>query len=123
MRRSSTNGPDFSAVDSREQAQRLVERGELVPLMLLSERFGGNPTAENIVFVPPFAAEMKAETDETIVMPLVADGKVTRYRAEPEYSGRSFVPIAIKIVASDPADFTCDLAIWGDALSREPAAD
>ncbi|MDP3855986.1 hypothetical protein [Phenylobacterium sp.] len=112
-------GPDYSHVDTREKAERLVERGKLVALLLLPEQFGGDWRAENIVFVPPFAADLKTRVDENIIIPLAIEGKVTRYRAEPEHAGRSMVPIAVKLVASDPADFTYNMAIWGDALGRE----
>jgi hypothetical protein len=112
-------GPDYSTVDTREKAQRLVDRGELVKLLLLPEQFGGDGRAENVTYVPPFAAELKIEADKNIILPLASEGKVTRYRAEPEYSGRSMVPIAVKLLAYDPSDFTYDIAIWGEALDRK----
>ncbi|WP_255209052.1 hypothetical protein [Paraburkholderia youngii] len=40
--------------------------------------------------------------DRNIVAPLVQSGKVTRYKATPEYQGTSFIPIAIKVEASEP---------------------
>ncbi len=111
--------PDYSAVDSLDKVQRLVAAGELVPLLLLPEDFGGQAIKENTVYVPPFAADMKEGADRNIIGPLAAEGKVTRYRAEPEYAGTSFVPIAIKLVATEPANFTYDVAIWGAALGRD----
>ncbi len=113
------NGPDYSHIDSDDQVQRLVATGELVPLLLLPADFGGEPVRQNTVHVPPFVADLKADADRNIILPLAAEGKITRYRAEPEYAGRSFVPIAIKLIATDPANFTYDLAIWGAALTRE----
>ncbi len=112
-------GPDYSAVDTREKAQHLVDRGELVKLLLLPEQFGGDGRAENVAYVPPFAAELKIDTDTNIILPLALEGKVTRYAAKPEYSGRSIVPIAVKLLAYDPADFTYNIAIWGEALDRK----
>lgn len=111
-------GPDYSAVTSREDAVRLVATGELVPMLLLPEMFGGDSGPANIVFVPPFAAELKRRTDETIVRPLAADGKVTRYEAVPRYSGKSFVPVSVTVRAFDPGDFSETIAIWGEALSE-----
>jgi hypothetical protein len=112
------HGPDYSQVNSNDEVQRLAARRELVPLLLLPEAFGGEAISENTVYVPPFAAELKRDFDQNIIAPLAAEGKVTRYIAEPEYSGTSFVPVAIKLTASDPANFSYDLAIWGDALGR-----
>jgi hypothetical protein len=111
-------GPDYSHVDSLEKARRLASRGELVALLLLPEAFGGEARSENIVYVPPFAAELKADADENVILPLAAEGKITKYRADPEYAGKSFVPIALKLLAYDPSDFTYDIAIWGEALGR-----
>ena len=59
---------------------------------------------------------------EAWASPLVADSKVTSYEATPEYQGKSFVPIAIKIVASDPGSFTTAINIWGKALARKTDA-
>jgi hypothetical protein len=106
-------------LDSNDKVQGLVARGELVPVLLLPEIFGGQAEPANTVYVPPFAAELKREADQNIIAPLAAEGKIKSYIAEPEYSGRSFVPIAIQLIASDPADFTYDIAIWGEALGRD----
>lgn len=111
-------GPDYGHVDSVEKAQQLVARGELVPLLLMPEAFGGEAIEMNIAYVPPFVAEVKTSTDENIIRPLAAEGKIRRYSAMPEYSGKSFVPIALKLVASDPGSFTYDIAIWGEAIGR-----
>jgi hypothetical protein len=40
-------------------------------------------------------------------------------RRSPEYQGKSFIPIAIKIVASDPGEFSTTINIWGEALARD----
>ncbi len=53
-----------------------------------------------------------------MIAPLATEGKVTRYRAIPEYQGDSISPIAITIIASDPGEFTMTLNIWGKALER-----
>lgn len=50
------------------------------------------------------------------------EGLITQYSAEPEYQGRSFIPISIKIVASNPREFSSTIYIWGDALARAPNA-
>jgi hypothetical protein len=109
-------GPDFSSVDSLAKAQELARAGQLQKMLLLPEEFGGGDVPPNCVFVPAWVAEKKAETDNNIVRPLAADGKISTYRAMPQYQGKSFVPNAIKIDASDPGSFTLTIAIWGDAL-------
>ncbi|MFC4256301.1 hypothetical protein GRI97_10765 [Altererythrobacter xixiisoli] len=104
--------PDYAAVTSREAAQRLVEQGLLVPMLLLPEIFGGDAHPANVVFVPPFAAGIKQQADEDIIRPLVQAGKVTRYNAQPEYSGDSFVPVTIRVHASDPEEFSETIRVW-----------
>lgn len=116
---SSTRGPDFSNVDSREKAIAMVEKGELEPLHLMPLEFGGPDDARNIVYVPVGIADIKQDTDLNIIGPLVESGQVQSYVAIPEYAGQSFVPISLKIVASDPGRFESEIMIWGEALERE----
>ena len=113
-------GPDFSHVTSLAQAQELERAGVLEKLLVLPAVFGGrDDIPENILYVPVGLAEVKRGIDENVVRPLVEQGQITRYAAEPRYSGTSFVPIAITITASDPGSFTTTIAIWGEALSGE----
>lgn len=116
--RKKPKGPDYSAVTSREEAVRLAGRGELVPMLLLPEMFGGDDGPGNVVFVPPFAAELKRQADENVIRPLAAEGRITRYNAEPSYSGRSFVPVAVTVRAEDPGAFSQTIAIWGEGLAE-----
>jgi len=111
-------GPDWSHVDSPEKAKALVEEGVLVELLLLPEEFGGPRVPENIVYVPPFVEEMKYRTDMNIIRPLIMDGVATEYTATPEHVGPCMVPIAIRVEATEPGQFACNLAIWGAALGR-----
>jgi hypothetical protein len=110
------DGPDFSAVDSLAKAASLVRSGDLEKIFLLPLQFGGADIPENILYVPVGTAGVKARIDDNIIAPLVSEGKFSRYEATPEYQGRSFVPIAIKITASAPGKFTTTINIWGDAL-------
>ena len=112
-------GPDFRSVDSPAKAAEFVRIGQLQRILLLPAEFGGEDIAPNCVFVPAWAAEKKAEVDNNIVRKLVSEGKVSRYRASPVYQGKSFVPGAITIVASDPGDFSMTINIWGNALEKE----
>lgn len=110
-------GPDYRFV-SFAAAEALVQRGELVQLLLLPTMFGGSADPRNVVLVPPFVVEEKARIDGNIVAPLVGAGAVRRYTARPRYQGESVVPIAIVITASDPEQFTAIIKIWGDALEE-----
>lgn len=114
-----SDNPDFSHVDSRAKAEVLFHRGELEKLLLLPLEFGGEDSPDNTVFVPLGVVEIKANIDNEIIAPLVEDGEVSQYSVSPEYQGNSSVPIALKIIASDPAEFSTTINIWGEALSRE----
>jgi hypothetical protein len=114
-----THGPDFSTIDSREKALTLVERGELEPLYLMPPEFGGPEAPINIVYVPIGIADVKRGIDLNIIAPLVESGDVQNYSAVPEYRGRSFIPMSIRINASDPKRFESEINIWGEALDRE----
>ena len=119
FKKSKNPGPDYSHVDSVAKAEALWRNGEFVKLQLLPPIFGGTDVAHNIVFVPSFVLDLKQGIDENTVMPLVEEGKVTRYSASPRYQDKSVVPIAIEISATEPANFTASLAIWGEALTEE----
>jgi hypothetical protein len=121
MRPEPANGPDFSEVDSREKAEALHRTGVLAKLLLLAERFGGRGVPENVVYVPSWVVHHKARIDENVIVPLVASGTVTRYEAVPQYQGKSFVPIGIRITATEPGQFSATINIWGEALSRSGA--
>jgi hypothetical protein len=113
------DGPDFSAIDSREKAEALFRRGQLEKLFLLPTEFGGQDVPQNYLFVPLGVAGVKAGIDRNIILPLVREGKVIDYKVTPEYQGKSFIPIAIKIIASEPGEFTTTINIWGEALGRD----
>ena len=121
-RRSLSTGPDFSEIDSLAKAEELLRRGELEKLFLFPLEFGGQDIPQNTLYVPVGIAAIKSGVDNNIISPLVADGKLTSYSAVPEYQGDSFIPIAIKIVASDPGEFTTRINVWGEALAQENAA-
>src|SRR5262245_19628380 len=112
------SGPDFSAIDSQAKAEELFRQGELEKLHLQPLEFGGQDIPTNYLFVPIGVADVKAGIDNNIIRPLIEDGNVTQYTATPEYEGDSFIPIALKIVASNPGNFTTDINIWGQALGR-----
>jgi hypothetical protein len=110
--------PDFSNVDSREKAEALFRRGDLEKLFLMPLEFGGEDNPLNTLYVPVGLAEVKARIDNNVIGPLAAEGKISKYTATPEYQGNSFIPIALKIVASDPGEFVTTINIWGQAPTR-----
>jgi hypothetical protein len=111
-------GPDFSGIDSLAKAEAMFHRGDLEKLFLMPLEFGGQDIPDNTLYVPIGVADVKWGIDNNVIAPLVAEGRITKYTATPEYQGDSFVPIALKIVASEPGDFTTTISIWGDALGR-----
>lgn len=113
------NGPDYSSIDSLAKAVELFDRGELEKLYLMPLEFGGSDIPVNTLYVPIGVADIKDGIDNNIIGPLAAEGKITKYTASPEYHGKSFIPIAIKIVASEPGEFTSTINIWGNAISGE----
>lgn len=112
-------GPDFSMIDSREKAEKLFRQGQLEKLFLRPLEFGGEDNELNTLYVTIGLANIKAGIDNNIIGPLAQEGKITKYTATPEYQGNSFIPIAIKIVASDPGHFVTTINIWGAALTRD----
>ncbi len=112
------NGPDFSAIDSPARAEELFRRGDLEKLFLRPLEFGGSDHPLNTLYVPVGVAAIKAGIDSNVIGPLAAEGKITKYTASLEYQGNSCIPIAIRIVASDPGEFITTINIWGEALAR-----
>jgi hypothetical protein len=103
---------DFSKLNSREKVEAAAKSGELVPMLLMPEEFGGPPDGANVVFVPAWIRDQKHRIDVGTVVPLGEAGTVTQYSANPSYKGDSFVPSAITIRAHDPGDFTATIEIW-----------
>lgn len=116
-------GPDFSKVDSQAKAEAMFKKGELEKLFLMPLEFGGQDDDTNVLYVPIGVAGVKNGIDVNVIGPLVEDGKVTQYTAEPEYQGDSFIPISLKITARDPGEFITTINIWGDALTQEQDTD
>ena len=111
-------GPDFSEIDSQAKAEKLVHEGTLEKTFLIPLEFGGVENPLNVLYLPVGLAAVKSGIDINIIAPLSSEGKISQYKAEPEYQGKSFVPIAVKITAWDPGHFSTTINIWGDALAR-----
>jgi len=110
-KKSPTSGFDFANVDSNEKALALVQKGELVPVYLMSPRFGGVEDVRNVVYAPAIVAELKDKCDDTIE-DLLRNGKVKSYSATPQYKGNSFIPSSILITASGESSFSETINIW-----------
>ena len=116
------NGPDFSGVDSPAKVEELFRRGDLEKLFLMPLELGGQDITQNVLYVPIGLAAVKAGIDNNIIGLLATKGKITEYKATPEYQGKSLIPIAIRIVASNPGVFSTTINIWGAALARDKDA-
>ena len=112
-------GPDFSGIDSKAKAEELFRTGDLEKLYLFPLEMGGEEIEPNMLYVPIAVADVKSGIDNNVIGALAAEGKITQYKAEPEYQGNSFIPIAIKITAWNPGQFTTTINIWGEALGRK----
>ena len=111
-------GPDFSDIDSIVKADALFQEGKLEKLLMRPACFGGEDNVLNTLYVPLGTAELKERIDTHTVAVLASEGKVMQYSAKPEYQGKSVIPIAVTVVASEPGSFTATINIWGDALKR-----
>lgn len=111
-------GPDFSDVDSQAKAHALFQAGKLEKLFLMPACLGGDDNPLNTLYVPIGIGAAKARIDDDVVFPLAESGEVTQYKAEPQYQGNSFIPIAVRIRAYNPGEFTTTIHIWGDALAN-----
>jgi hypothetical protein len=114
---SQPNSPDFSAIDSLAKAEDLFRLGQLENLFLMPLEFGGVDNPMNILYVPIGISEIKDGIDRNVIAKLAEEGTISEYRAIPEYQGKSFIPIAIRIEASNPGQFSTLIKIWGDALA------
>jgi hypothetical protein len=115
-------GPDYRHIDTREKAEKLCARGELQKLLLLPVEFGGEDIAPNVIYVPPFAAELKTRLDLNTILPLAREGQVSTYTATPEYEGKSVVPTLVRVAASDPGHIEGAVSIWGKAVQQAAPA-
>lgn len=97
----------------------MFRQGQLERLFLLPLEFGGQDDPNNVLYVPIGVHDIKNGIDLNVIRPLIEAEKVSQYKAEPEYQGDSFIPIAVKITAWNPGEFTTTINIWGEALARE----
>ncbi len=106
--------PDFSDIDSIEKAVAMSNKNQLEPLHLMPLRFGGKETAANIVYVPIGVSDVKDSIDN-IVEDLLINKRVSGYKCDIKYKGKSVIPSVIKIIttAHDGTEvFAPTIDIW-----------
>ena len=83
--------PDFSAVESKAAARRLVAEGRLVEIHFVPTELGGPDRPANRGYITPEAAESRALLIGTLTR-FVGEGLVDQMEVLPDYKGKSVVP-------------------------------
>jgi len=107
-------GPDFSAVTTAEDIEKLVAEGVLVPILVVPPDFGGTEDAINTAYVTPEAAAQKKVMDATLV-DLAEQGLLNSFELEPEYRGDSLIPAKLTFRANHAGEgdrFDLTVEIW-----------
>lgn len=105
---------DFSSVDSRDKAIKMVEQGTLQPMFLFPIELGGQEAASNVVFVPVGIPDIQNKLTGTII-DFAQEGLIDSLQVSPEYKGDSFVPSKINITTSlegKSTEFNPVIDIW-----------
>jgi len=106
--------PDFSAVKTAEDIEKLVAEGVLVPILVVPLPFGGTDDAINTAYVTPEAAAEKQLMDATLVE-LADQGLLNSFELEPEYRGESLIPAKLTFRANHAGEgerFDLTVEIW-----------
>lgn len=102
---------DYSNIDSKEKAQELFAKGQLVKLYLMPLEFGGPDSPINTLLVPEFANNQKNNFDSK-VYDMLEKGLKLGYSANPEYKGSSFIPGKLIINVKGDKTITEVINIW-----------
>ena len=102
---------DYSTIDSKEKAQELFAKGQLVKLYLMPLEFGGPDSSINTLLVPEFANNQKKNFDSK-VYDMLKSGLQLNYSANPEYKGSSFIPGKLIINVKGDKTITEVINIW-----------
>ena len=92
--------PDYSHVKTLKAAQALAKDGNLTGILLFPAELGGEDVPQNIVYVPPQAAEARTLIIGTLRR-FVSEGLIDKLTVTPEYRGNSFIPSRIVFHAID----------------------
>lgn len=109
----SPKDPDFARVTSKEMAQELAARGELVRVFLFPTELGGPDVPENVIYISPQAVKGRDSIIDTLDR-MVGDGLIERMNVRPEYTGRSIVPNRITFHATGKKNggYEATLFVW-----------
>lgn len=102
---------DYAAISSRDQLLALYERGVLTKVFLRPSDLGGKDDSTNVVYIPIEAAALKIKLDEEI-MTAALKGDVSRYRAQPVYAPRSFIPKEIVVEVTGRLTIRRVITVW-----------
>ncbi|OUR65920.1 hypothetical protein A9Q79_02775 [Methylophaga sp. 42_25_T18] len=105
---------DFSHIDSREKALAATEQGELFPILLFPEIFGGEAEEDNTVYVPPRILGEHNQIIATLAR-FVEQSLIDGLNVTPEYKGNSVVPSKIIIrtsKAEELGQFNPTIDVW-----------
>jgi hypothetical protein len=106
--------PEFSDIRTVAAARKLVAEGRLVAIYLFPTEFGGPKTRHNVAYVPPETEEVRALILGTIER-MTRAGTVDQMTIEPDYRGKSIIPISLRIEAwhsTKPGRFDTVIHIW-----------
>lgn len=104
---------DYSSISSVAAAERAFDNGSLEKILLLPVDLGGGYVAENIVYIPEFAAEVKNGSNAALLA-AVRKG-MSEVTVVPHYRGESFVPASISVSAARPGmppGYTFEVTVW-----------
>lgn len=107
-----TIGSDYSGM-TREIAEDLASRGELVKIYLYPTMFNGSNTEEHTRYIPAWADEEKTKFD-LMVKKRFDDGRIGAYLCTPTDHPGSVVPTTLKLSAFTRGMpiFVSEIEIW-----------
>ena len=103
----------YSSLTGTEK-QKMIDKGELEPLYLISLRFGGSDKLDNIVYVPSDIVKQKEKIDDELENYMKKGRSIKSYMCIPSYKGKSSIPskIQIKAFIDGSEEFVRTIDIW-----------
>lgn len=103
----------YSSLTSTEK-QKMIDKGELEPLYLISLRFGGSDKLDNIVYVPSDIVKQKEKIDDELENYMKNGRSIKSYMCISSYKGKSSIPskIQIKAFIDGSEEFVRTIDIW-----------
>ncbi|HYI47326.1 MAG TPA: hypothetical protein VEX35_02575 [Allosphingosinicella sp.] len=90
--------PDYSEVTSLEIAARWAADGRLARILLFPAELGGEDVPPNVSYVPPAILPLRTRAIEELGA-RAQEGLIDRMNVNPDYAGRSFVPVRLRFDA------------------------